>query len=178
MSKKKLERMFRDMVISAVRSAAPLVNAIPEQCKACGSKHIVRYGYYQDVQRWKCKNCQRTFIHNEAPLGMKTSTVQIASALSAYYEGMSLNAIRRHLDQTYNNYPSDSTVYEWIVRYTKVAIEVAKDYKPNVGSVWFADETVLKVGGEKIWFWDIIDHKTRFLIASHSEVVPEIWTGC
>jgi len=98
---------------------------------------------------------------------MKTSTVQIASALSMYYEGMSLNAIRRHLEQTYRNYPSDSTVYEWIVRYTKVAIEAAKGYKPNVGSVWLADETVLKIGGEKIWFWDIIDQRTRFLLASH-----------
>ncbi len=170
MGKTKLERMVRNMVISAVRSAAPLVNAIPEQCKACGSKRIVRYGYYQDVQRWKCKDCQRTFIHNEAPLGMKTSVVQIASALSMYYEGMSLNAIRRHLEQTYRNYPSDSTVYEWIVRYTKIAIEAAKDYKPDVGSVWLADETVLKIGGEKIWFWDLIDHRTRFLLASHMSI--------
>jgi len=170
MGKTKLGRIFRDMVIKAVRSVAPIVNTIPEQCKACGSKQIVRFGYYQGVQRWRCRDCKRTFVQSDAPFGMKTSTVQIASALSMFYEGMSLNAIRRHLEQTYNNYPSDSTVYEWIVRYTKIAIEAAKDYKPSVGSVWLADETVLKIGGEKIWFWDLIDHRTRFLLASHMSI--------
>jgi len=158
------------MVVKAVRSVAPIVNTIPEQCKACGSKRIVRFGHYQGVQRWRCRDCQKTFVQSDAPFGMKTSTVQIASALSMYYEGMSLNAIRRHLEQTYRNYPSDSTVYEWVVHYTKIAIEATRDYKPNVGSVWLADETVLKIGGEKIWFWDLIDHRTRFLLASHMSI--------
>ncbi len=36
-----------------------------------------------------------------------------------------------------------------------------------MGKVWVADETVLKIGGKNIWFWDIIDAKTRFLLASH-----------
>ncbi|HEY82071.1 MAG TPA: DDE-type integrase/transposase/recombinase [Dehalococcoidia bacterium] len=84
-----------------------------------------------------------------------------------YYEGMSLNAIRRHLWQMHKNYPSDSTVYEWLVRFSKDAIKRAREYKPEVGDVWVADETVLNIGGQKVWFWDIIDAKTRFLLASH-----------
>ena len=80
---------------------------------------------------------------------------------------MSLNAIRRHLQQMHNNYPSDSTVYEWIDRFTKEAIQHAKGYTPDVGDVWIADETVLKIGGRKVWFWDLIDVKTRYLLASH-----------
>lgn len=83
-----------------------------------------------------------------------------------YYEGMSLNAVRRHLYQIHNDCPSDSTVYEWIDRFSRVAINRAKDYQPNVGDVWIADETVLKIDGKKVWFWDIIDSKTRFLLAS------------
>jgi hypothetical protein len=35
-----------------------------------------------------------------------------------------------------------------------------------VGNVWIADETVLKIGGENLWLWDIIDEKTRFLLAT------------
>lgn len=138
----------------------------PEQCKFCGSKRIVRYGHYQNVQRWYCKDCKRKFVDNDAPPKMKTPAVQIASALSTFYEGMSLNAIRRHLEQTYKNYPSDSTVYAWIVKYTKIAVAEAKKYTPIVGDTWVADETVLKIQGN-IWFWDIIDSKTRYLLASH-----------
>jgi len=98
---------------------------------------------------------------------MKTPIIQVASALSMFYEGMSLHGIRRNLEQTYRNYPSSSTIYEWVVRFTKLAVKLAKEYKPNVGDVWVADETVLKIEGDKVWFWDVIDNRTRFLLASH-----------
>jgi putative transposase len=146
----------------------------PTECKFCGSKRIVKYGHYRGFQRWFCNSCRRKFTESDAPSGMRTSAVQIAAALSMFYEGMSLNGIRRHLEQTYRNHPSDSTVYGWIVKFTKIAISAAKDYKPVVGNTWVADETVLKIGGHRldpqkkgVWFWDIIDAKTRFLLASH-----------
>jgi len=98
---------------------------------------------------------------------MRTPVDQVASALSMYYEGMSLNAIRRHLNQMHRNYPSDSTVYEWITKFTKEAIDKNLSYRPQVGDVWVADETSIKLDGQNVWFWDLIDAKTRFLLASH-----------
>lgn len=165
--KRKTRRIIDDMIVKAVRAVAPMVNAIPEQCKFCGSRRIVRFGHYQNVQRWWCKDCKRKFVHNDALPKMKTPIIQVASALSMFYEGMSLHGIRRNLEQTYRNYPSSSTIYEWVVRFTKLAVKLAKDYKPNVGDTWVADETVLKIEGENVWFWDIIDDRTRFLLASH-----------
>jgi len=42
---------------------------------------------------------------------------------------------------------------------------------PTVGDTWIADETVLELDkGIKIWFWDIIDSDTRFLIASRASL--------
>jgi transposase-like protein len=35
-----------------------------------------------------------------------------------------------------------------------------------VGNIWIADETVLKIDGQNLWLWDIIDDKTRFLLAT------------
>ena len=136
-------------------------------CKYCSSPNTVKYGTYNNVQRWWCKDCKRKFKEDETLFHMKTPANQVASALSMYYEGLSLNAIRRQLKQDFGYYPSDATVYEWILKYTDTAINKAKDYKPNVGSIWVADETVLKIDGSNIWFWDIIDTKTRFLLASH-----------
>jgi putative transposase len=137
------------------------------KCKHCGSMKVVRYGHYHNIPRWWCKECRRKFADNKAPPGMKTPTDQIASALTMYYEGMGLKNIRQHLQQLYNSYPSDSTIYEWIERFTKKGIAADKRYKPEVGDVWVADETVLKMGGRTVFFWDIIDAKTRFLLASH-----------
>ena len=143
----------------------------PAKCKYCGSFHVVKSGHRKHTQRLLCRDCGHTFEDTDAIPGMRTANEQIATALSSYYEGMSLNAIRRHLEQIYHSYPSDSTVYGWITKFSKVAIKEAEKQKPNVGDVWVADETVLKIDGKNTWFWDIIDAKTRFLLASHISTV-------
>lgn len=155
------------MVISGVRSGAEVLKTIPEVCKYCGSRRIVRYGHYRGTQYWWCKDCKRKFVHNEALPRMRTPTIQVASALSMFYEGMSLHGITRNLEQTYRSYLSNATIYYWIIRFTKLAIKLAKDYVPTVGDTWVADETMLKIEGDNVWFWDLIDAKTRFLLASH-----------
>lgn len=138
----------------------------PRKCKCCGSYHVVRYGHSKELQRFLCRDCGSTFMATDALPGMKTAKEQVASALNMYYEGKTFNAIRRHLQQTYDSYLSDSTIYEWIDKFTKLAVKKSKDYRPEVGDVWVADETVLKIEGRDVWFWDIIDIKTHFLLAS------------
>jgi len=136
-------------------------------CKHCGSTDVVRYGQEGGVLYWWCKRCKRKFADNDALPKMKTPIMQVGSALSMYYKGVSIGEIREHLDQQYNNCPSSSSIYDWISRFTNEAVQKAKDYKPTVGDVWVADETILNIGGKKVWFWDLIDTKTRFLLASH-----------
>jgi len=84
-----------------------------------------------------------------------------------YYEGMSLKEIRRNLIQQHGDYISDSTIFNWVKRFSKQAIMEAGNYKPKVGKVWVADETMIELDGKNVWLWDIIDTKTRFLIATH-----------
>jgi len=137
-------------------------------CKYCGSRNVIKYGHFRGIQRFWCKKCQRKFADNDALPNMQTPIEQVGAAIGMYYEGQSLNSIRRLITQIYNSYPSDSTVYRWISRFTRKAVAKAKDYKPEVGDLWIADETVLNLDiGGKVWFWDIIDAKTRFLLASH-----------
>jgi len=136
-------------------------------CKYCGSTNVVRYGLENGVQYWFCEDCHRKFADNDALPDMKTPLIQVAGALSMYYRGLSIDEIRGHLDQQYHNRPSSSTVYDWICRFSEEADRKTRDYKPNVGYVWLADETILDVGGKKVWLWDLIDIKTRFLLASH-----------
>jgi transposase-like protein len=51
--------------------------------------------------------------------------------------------------------------------YTEKAIGVLGKLKPKVSDEWVVDETVIKVGGDNWWFWDVIDGGTRFLLSSH-----------
>ena len=140
---------------------------VPIVCKHCGGHNVIRYGKYNGQQRFWCKDCKRKFADNDALPDMQTPVEQIGTAIGMFYEGQSLNSITRLLTQIYGSYPSDSTVYGWVSRFTKRAVKELKGYKPDVGSVWVADETVLKMDGKNVWFWDIIDSKTRFLIATH-----------
>jgi len=136
------------------------------KCKYCNSPNVVKYGTYEGVQRYWCKDCKRKFADNDALPEMKTPVRHIASALSCYYGGMPLDAIQRHLQQQFGIYYSEMGIYNWVKRFSKEAIDRIKDFQPIVGDTWMADETVLKVGGKNIWFWDIIDVKSRYLLAS------------
>jgi putative transposase len=136
-------------------------------CKYCGSPNVIRYGKYKAAQRYYCKDCGRKFAGVDTIPKMQYSTSKIADALNMYYEGLSLLEIRRNLIQQHNDYISDATIYNWVKRFSKLAIMKADRYKPDVGGVWVADETMVDIDGRNVWFWDIIDTKTRFLIASH-----------
>jgi len=137
------------------------------KCKYCGSNAISKYGQYKGVQRFWCKVCKRKFTPIDNIHKMKTPKRIIASALSCYYGGQPLDSIQRHLNQQYDTYMSESGIYNWVQRFTKEAIAQARDYKPKVGDVWVADETMIDLGGRKVWYWDIIDVKSRYLLESH-----------
>jgi len=136
-------------------------------CKYCGSPNVIKFGSYEGVQRYYCKDCKRKFTELDTLPKMKTPINEIGSALNMYYGGMPIDAIQAQLNLQYSKYLSEPAIYKWIARFTKEAIVKAKDFKPKVGNVWLADETGLNVGNRIVWFWDIIDEKSRYLLASH-----------
>lgn len=136
-------------------------------CKYCQSENVIKYGTYKDVQRYFCKACKRKFAGLDTIPKMQYSTSKVADAINMFYEGMSLKEIRRNFIQQHNDYISDVSALNWVRRFSKLAVDEAKNFKPDVGSVWVADETVLDIDGKNVWMWDIIDSKTRFLIATH-----------
>jgi len=136
-------------------------------CKHCGADGVLKYGTYKGVQRYWCKVCKRKFKADDTLFHMKTLANHVSSALNMYYEGMSIKAIRRNLQQEYGSMPSTATIYEWIQKYTQYATDSIKGYQPkHIGDTWIADETVLEIDGNNMWMFDIIDDKTRFLLAT------------
>ncbi len=99
---------------------------------------------------------------------MKTPAKRIASALGMYYGGMSLDALQQQFRQDHGEDMSESNYWNWVRRFTKEAIKQCKDFHPAVGDEWVADETYMKLKGRNVYFWDIIDTRTRYLLASHA----------
>ena len=145
-------------------------------CKLCGSQNVVKDGVRGAIQYYWCKDCKRKFSGTKALPYMRVPPDQIGTALNLFYEGLSLSESGRSVAQIYNvSPPADSTIYEWVSRFTQQAVANAADYRAWTGPLWAADETVLDVGGGRtkvgsdntIWFWDVIDEETKFLLASH-----------
>lgn len=136
-------------------------------CKYCNSSKVIKFGKYKNTQYYYCKDCRHKFSNPDAIPKMQIDTKCIADVLNMYYEGLSEAEIRRNLIQQDDKYISTGSVYNWVRRFTNLAVKEAEKYKPNVSGVWAADETMIDLDGRNIWFWDIIDTKTRFLIASH-----------
>jgi putative transposase len=136
-------------------------------CPHCGSARVIKYGLYAGAQRYYCNACGRKFKADTAPFHMSTPAPDIAGALAMYYTGSSITDIRNHIRQQTGYYPSKSVVFGWIQKYTDSADNYFRKMKPKVGDRWIADETMVDLDkGIKVWFWDIIDEKTRFLLAS------------
>ncbi len=155
--------------MTQLRNQNPVIETytITIHCKLCSSSNVVRFGTHKDTQYYYCKDCHRKFADNGAPFGMRVPTDIISTVLDTYYRGLSFRAIQQHLKQTYGYFPSTFALYRWVSHFTDIAMAEAYKYKAHTGEVWVADETVLKIGGQNMWFWDIIDDKTRFLLASH-----------
>jgi putative transposase len=99
---------------------------------------------------------------------MKTPASHIASAVGMYYGGMSFDAIQQQFKQDHDLDMSESNYWNWVKRFTKEAIRLSKDFHPEVGDTWVADETYMKLGDRTVYFWDIIDPKTNYILASHA----------
>ena len=138
----------------------------PILCKWCGSNEIKKYGVSGGTQEYYCLKCNRKFINNDNPFGKRSTFEQIGTSISSYYDGLSFADIARHLKES-GNEVNESTVYRWVINYAQKAIRILDKYQPKVGNIWIADETVIKFNGQNYWLWDIIDKKTRFLLASY-----------
>ena len=136
-------------------------------CKHCGSTAISKFGTYKGIQRYWCKSCNRKFKDDNTSFHSKMPAEWESSAVDMYFRGMAVKDISEHLKQEHGYSPSKSVIYKWIDKYTDMARKQFQNYHPEVGDVWIADETMLDIDGQhKVWFYDIIDRDTRFLLAS------------
>jgi putative transposase len=136
-------------------------------CKYCKSSDIVKYGTFHAMQRYFCKSCRRKFADNDALPKMKTPVWIISLALSCYYDGMSLRAIQEEINHRHGADYAQSSIYNWIIRFSEEAIRQAKLFQPRVNEVWLFCSTSARTGNRLLWFWDIFDLNSKFLLSSH-----------
>jgi len=97
---------------------------------------------------------------------MKTPIWIISLALNLYYEGMSPGAIQNEINQQHGAIYAQSTIYNWIIRFSGEAIRQAKSFQPEAGDKLFLGITPAGTIHHLFWFLDIFDTNNKFLSAS------------
>jgi transposase-like protein len=147
------------------------------QCQKCGSIRVWKYGFDAEKQIYKCKDCKSKFRHSLLKKA-KYSPETVSLTLDLYFSGMSLAKIARTLNDHYDLNLGKASIYRWIQRYIPKISEYVNSLSPQLSDTWHGDELFVKMKGAPAYsrgrkdighiafLWNVMDRKTRFLLAS------------
>jgi len=136
------------------------------QCKYCGSTSVFRCGSYNTVQRYLCRSCRRKFKPDQNAFYMRVPPEYVARVMEMYYRGFKITEIKTALKNDFGFNPSRAVLYRWIYNFSDRAFSYFKNYVPLTGDVWLIGEEIKKIADARYKTYDIIDLKTRFLLAT------------
>ena len=148
---------------------AEFTKTVTVNCPYCHTDAVIKHGVNgTGHQRYKCKKCSKRFLDTGAIHGRKAPSNRIGATIDMFYSGMSYKQIAETMAKTFDiPEPSKETLYTWVKEYTDAAVEEMSQHRAHTGQHWVADEMQVKVGGEQLWNWNVMDAKTRYILASH-----------
>jgi putative transposase len=147
-------------------------------CPHCKSENTKKRGFRQTenrgkIQRHFCNKCKKSFVIDDGFFRMRNHPKKITCALDLFYRGISTRKVQGHFKAFYPHNSSNVSVYNWIVKYSKMISNFTDKLKINNGNEIQLDEmeyhrreTHKKKGLSKDWFIDSIDTQTRFLLSA------------
>ena len=150
----------------------------------CAAPHkVVRNGKRNGDQQYRCRGCDRQFAAEGQAQYKQFTAHQIGAAVDKYYSGMSYKQVAEHMEDFHDvPEPSTRSVHGWVKGYTDLARKflegkvgpdgtpataTGKRVKADVSDHWVADELFLKVGGEQMYCWNVMDKDSRYVLAVH-----------
>jgi putative transposase len=144
-------------------------------CRRCASIRVIHYGRSAaGTQTFLCKDCNYRFIEDTMLKKVRFTPELITLTLDLYFSGLSLRKIARNVNDHFDISVDFTTIYNWIKRYIPVISQYVNSLAPQLSDTWHADELFIKMHGGKTYkgktnlafLWNVMDRKTRFLLAS------------
>jgi transposase-like protein len=140
------------------------------ECPKCKSSEVVKAGQRKNKngvkQKLQCSECKHYFVQEPIKY-VKANAKVVMLTLDLYYKGLSLRDVSDTVKQFYGIKLHHETVRRWINKFSKMMNDYTSQFKPSVSGQWHSDEQMVKVKGEWKWAWNVIDAKSRFLIANN-----------
>jgi len=134
----------------------------------------MKYGFSADKQVFKCKDCQHKFREESLLRKAKFTPELISLTLDLYFSGLSLRKIARNISDHFNVDINFSIICDLICKYVPIVSQYVNSLTPELSETWHADELFVKMHGGQSYkgktnlafLWNVMDRKTRFLLAS------------
>ena len=149
------------------------------KCPSCKAKNIKKDGKRKTenrglIQRYKCLECGKRFILDDGFFRMRNSPPKITQSVDLFYRGASTRGVQGHLAMFFPHNASNVSVYNWVVKYSKMISKFTNKLKLRVGQEAQTDEIEYhrrrshkaKLGTEKNFFIDSVDPETRFMLSA------------
>jgi len=148
------------------------------KCSHCKSDNVIKWCKRKTenrglIQRYKCKDCNNTFVQDDGFYRMRNEPKKITCAVDLFYRGVSTRKVQEHFKAFYPHNSSHKSIYKWVIKYSKMISQFTDTLKLNVGKEMQVDEMEYhrrkyrkKKGVDKNWFIDAVDCQTRFMVAS------------
>lgn len=128
---------------------------------SCRHQSFIKYGRRKTLtgyrQRFLCKHCGKRFTKPEFKW-LHSKPKIVLQALSLYAQGLTLREILIELKQP----KSQSTIWNWIVRYARTLFRFVCRLKPKKVFQLHVDELFLRMKKRFYYLFDSIDAETRF----------------
>lgn len=140
-------------------------------CPKCNSNHTKKNGKRKTenrgfIQRYKCKSCNKRFVIDNGFFRMRNAPQKITLCLDLFFRGVSTRKVQEHLQAFYPQNSSHMSILRWVGKYSNMISKYTDSLKVNVGSEMQLDEMEHKTKGQRSWFIDTIDTKSRYMVSS------------
>lgn len=89
------------------------------------------------------------------------------AAVDMYFDGLSYRQTARNMDAYFGRKTDQSSIYKWVRELTRKANAIVQPLKVDGGGIWVADELVVNVGGRNYWLFNVMDSRSRFVLAAY-----------
>lgn len=97
------------------------------RCKYCGNDKLVKNGTNYNTQRYKCKECKKTFVLNDNRI--KHPLLLRKLALAFYLSGTSMRGIQRALKVCFNVNIYIKNIEEWLKNSNNILLQEQSNRK-------------------------------------------------
>src|SRR3989344_8471956 len=156
-----------------VEELLPETKETINECPSCKSSNLIKRGLRNSkkgkIQRYSCKDCRKRFTASPIKY-IQIDTKNICLVMDLYFKGLSLRDIQDNIFQFHNIKVSHESIRRYIRKFSKLMDNYVNNQvkgKLQLGNQIQCDEQTVKIGKEKLWNWNAIDVKTKYLVANN-----------